>query len=274
MKNKRKKNLAYIKVVIPFFVIAALMVVSVASLVVYFFMLPNVDVPELLSKTISISTITSETIEDLSNFQQGEVQAIGIDVSEYQGKIDWSKVAENGVSFAMIRCGYRGYADGSLTEDKCFQYNIENALANNIDVGIYIYSTAKTTGEAIEEANWVVDKIRGYDITYPVVYDTEEFYNKGYSRIKNLSRSQRTNNTIAFLETIKDRGYIPMLYASTTAIQQYWEYSRVYHYDFWLAHYIDSTNYDSRYEMWQCTSNGKVDGITGYVDINFCYKKY
>ena len=200
----------------------------------------------------------------------------GIDVSVYQGTIDWTKVSESGIDFAMIRAGYRGYGDkGSLVEDTMFAKNALGAKINKIDIGVYFYSQAINIEEAKEEAKFVVSLIKKYgiDVKYPIAIDTE-LSPMGTGRADNISKEKRTEVVKAFCETIKQLGYKPMIYAN-----KYWLYDnlnvqQISQYDIWLAHYIESTDYKYRYMMWQYTNTGKVDGITGNVDKNYCYKKY
>ena len=203
----------------------------------------------------------------------------GIDVSSHNGKIDWQKVAAAGVEFAMIRCGYRGYVTGKLVEDTQFAANIMGAYKNGISVGIYFYSTATTETEAVEEAEWVCQLIeqqknKGIEVTYPVAYDFEEFYNKNKSRADNVTKAQLTKNTIAFLNYIAGEEYTPMLYASRSSIKSNWDFNAVSGYDFWLAHYTDATDYEGEYAMWQYSCKGKVNGISGNVDLNVSYYRY
>ena len=198
----------------------------------------------------------------------------GIDVSSHNKEIDWEKVKNAGVQFAMIRCGYRGYLTGKIVLDANFDYNIENACKNGIDVGIYFYSTATNETEALEEAAYVAEVIKakeeqGIEITYPVAYDFEEFYNTdSRTRAKGLSALQISENTDAFLSYIKSQGYKPMLYAGKNPVKQHWEQWVVSKYDFWLAHYTEATEYTGNFLIWQYTSSGEVEGISGRVDLN------
>ena len=200
----------------------------------------------------------------------------GIDVSVYQGTIDWTKVSKSGVDFAMIRAGYRGYGDkGVLVEDSMFSKNVLGAKTNKMDIGIYFYTQAINVEEAKEEAKFVVNLIKKYgiDVKYPIAIDTE-LSPIGTGRADNISKEKRTEVVKAFCEIIKQLGYKPMVYAS-----KYWLYDnlnvqQISQYDTWLAHYTDKTDYKYSYTMWQYTSTGNVDGITGNVDKSYCYKIY
>ena len=200
----------------------------------------------------------------------------GIDVSVYQGTIDWTKVSKSGVDFAMIRAGYRGYGDkGVLVEDSMFSKNVLGAKTNKMDIGIYFYTQAINVEEAKEEAKFVVNLIKKYgiDVKYPIAIDTE-LSPIGTGRADNISKEKRTEVVKAFCEIIKQLGYKPMVYAS-----KYWLYDnlnvqQISQYDTWLAHYTDKTDYKYSYTMWQYTSTGNVDGITGNVDKSYCYKVY
>ena len=200
----------------------------------------------------------------------------GIDVSVYQGTIDWAKVSKSGVDFAMIRAGYRGYGDkGVLVEDSMFSKNVLGAKTNKIDIGIYFYTQAINVEEAKEEAKFVVNLIKKYgiDVKYPIAIDTE-LSPTGTGRADSISKEKRTEIVKAFCENIKQLGYKPMVYAS-----KYWLYDnlnvqQISQYDTWLAHYTDKTDYKYSYTMWQYTSTGNVDGITVNVDKSYCYKIY
>ena len=179
----------------------------------------------------------------------------------------------------MIRCGYRGYVTGKIVKDVCFEDNIKGAHENGIEIGVYFYSTAINETEARQEADWVCNLLdqkaeEGIKILYPVAYDFEEFFNKQKSRAENVSRTQLTKNTIAFLNHVTLCGYHPMLYASKSSVTDYWDFKAIKDYDFWLAHYVKSTNYQGEYAMWQYTCLGKVDGIKGNVDLNISYYRY
>lgn len=199
--------------------------------------------------------------------QKSGANANGIDVSAYQGKIDWKTVAASGVDFAIIRCGFRGQTEGKIYEDQYFEQNMKGAISNGIKVGVYFYSTAINEEEALEEAAWVVARIAAYPITYPVVYDFEDFENY---RCENVDGEQATKNALAFLEYVKSKGYEPMMYANKYAITRKMNRSS-FPYKFWLAHYVTQTDYQGSYQMWQYTSQGSVPGIQGNVDMDVAY---
>ena len=203
-------------------------------------------------------------------FENVGQKSMGIDVSAHQGKINWAQVRQSGVEFAMIRCGFRGQTSGGIYEDAYFKTNVAGATANGVKVGIYFYSTAVNENEALEEAIWVTKKISTYRITYPVVYDFEDF---GAYRCANVGGAQATSNALTFLNFVKSNGYEPMMYANKSDITN--RMSRgSFGCKFWLAHYTSQTDYAGNYNMWQYTSKGSVPGISGNVDMDIAYFNY
>ena len=203
-------------------------------------------------------------------FQNEGTHSNGIDVSSHQGRINWAQVAASGVDFAIIRCGFRGQSVGAIYEDAYFKTNVAGATANGIKVGIYFYSTAVNENEALEEAAWVVKKISTYRITYPVVYDFEDF---GAYRCSGVGGAQATSNALTFLNFVRANGYEPMMYANKSDITT--RMSRgSFNCKFWLAHYTSQTDYKGSYNMWQYTSRGSVPGISGNVDMDVAYFSY
>ncbi len=206
-------------------------------------------------------------------------KANGIDVSKWQGKIDWKKVKKSGIDFAIIRIGFRG-EDGKIYKDSYADYNIQQADEAGILVGVYFFSTAKNTAESTEEAKWVASVIEGYPISYPVVYNSEGFLNSE-SRMYGLSNTSRTDNAIAFLSYIKQKGYDAMFYAAKTELDnsKYWETARLENsFMMWVARYpavpypkTDNPDYGGKYDMWQYTDKGSVSGITGNTDMVVSY---
>ena len=192
----------------------------------------------------------------------------GIDVSKFQGKIDWSRVKTDGVEYAFIRMGYRGYgSSGKMVTDETFEDNIKGATSNGIDVGVYFFSQAITEEEAIEEANYVLDAIEGYDVNYPVVIDIEEVTDSD-ARTADLTQEQRTKNCIAFCETVKNAGYTPMIYGNLKTFFIMLDMEQLEDYDKWFAQYDTELYFPYEFAIWQYTDEGSVDGISTDVDLN------
>ena len=203
----------------------------------------------------------------------------GIDVSKYQKDIDWERAKASGVDYAFIRVGYRGYGDsGNFGADTYYDQNMQGAIDAGIPVGVYFFSQAITEEEAIEEANYILERINNYKISMPLVMDFEyaSAYGKTTGRLynANLSRQEATNVCLAFCDTIKANGYTPMVYANLNMLQKDLYADQIANnYDIWLANYTNETSYTGEYSFWQYTSKGSVDGIEGNVDCNFWYKK-
>lgn len=207
----------------------------------------------------------------------------GIDVSVWNGDIDWNQVKYNGnIDFAIIRAGIRGYTKGGIFMDQKFEDNIYQTNLNNIDIGLYFFSQAVNENEAIEEANYVLNLIKKYNIIvkYPIVIDTEysgsqtNGVNDYEGRADNLSKQQRTLICKAFCDTINNAKYCGMIYANRDWLYNNLDISQLSQYDIWLAHYTKKSDYIYNYDIWQYSSKGSVPGISGNVDMNICYKKY
>ena len=221
----------------------------------------------------------------------------GIDVSAHQQVINWDLVKTSGIEFAMIRVGYRGWGSGTIIEDKYFERNIREAKRVGIKVGVYFYSGAINTSEAIEEAQFVINKVRNYSLDYPIAFDFEDFENTE-SRYYKLDKNQRTDISIAFLEMVKRHGYTPMMYGNPNYFnnERYFDTSRIVtQYKVWLAHYYWADSARNQYsdfvnflasgkktgysyegkqgtiDMWQFSSEGIISGINGRVDLNISY---
>ena len=203
---------------------------------------------------------------DVVATHKDENTEIGIDVSKWQGDIDFRKVKDAGATFVMIRVGSQQGVDGEYILDPYFKQNIENALANDLKVGVYFYSYANSKKEARKQATWVLDQIKDYEITLPIAFDWE-----CYNSFNQMELSLFGLNEVAesFLEKVEDKGYDGMLYGSKNYLNSIWKY---HDYDVWLAHYTDQTDYDSHYIMWQLCQDGRIDGINTAVDINVLYK--
>lgn len=201
------------------------------------------------------------------------VSSFGIDVSYHQGDIYWENVAADGVEFAIIRAGYRGYQTGELMQDERFTEYIQGAQNAGIDVGIYFFSQAINEQEALEEAEFVLSMIEGYDVDYPVVFDWE-YISTDEARTDDLQRDVLTKAAVTFCERIKEAGYTPMIYGNAATLIFRYDLADIADYDFWLAQYYDTPSFYYDFKMWQYSSSGIVDGISNYVDMNVCFKKY
>lgn len=195
----------------------------------------------------------------------------GIDVSRYQDRIDWEKVAEDEVDYAFIRLGIRGYTEGEILEDETFQRNISGALKNDIDVGVYFFTQAMSEEEAEEEAEFVIESIAPYKVTYPVVIDVEAVTSTK-ARGNDLSSEERTKYCIAFCEKIKEAGYTPMIYGNLKTFMLLLDIEELEAYDKWFAYYDDMYYFPYDFKIWQYTNKGKVSGIKGDVDLNISFE--
>lgn len=198
---------------------------------------------------------------------------LGVDVSVHQDNIDWAKVKQAGIDFAMVRLGFRGYGTGEAQLDENYVQNIEGARAAGLDAGVYFFSQAVTVDEAIEEAQMVIDSLDGLDVNYPVVYDWEIIYDDS-ARTDNVPVDVLTDCCVAFCEAIKDAGYTPMIYQNKKTTMFKLDLERLTDYDFWLAEYNSEPTYYYDFTMWQYTSEGSVPGIEGDVDLNISFKDY
>ncbi len=195
----------------------------------------------------------------------------GIDVSRYQDKIDWEKVAEDEVDYAFIRLGIRGYTEGEILEDETFETNISGALKNDIDVGVYFFTQAMSEEEAEEEAEFVIESIAPYKVTYPVVIDVEAVTSTN-ARGNDLTSAERTKYCITFCEKIKEAGYTPMIYGNLKTFMLLLNIEELGEYDKWFAYYDDMYYFPYDFKIWQYTNKGKVSGIKGDVDLNISFE--
>ncbi len=195
----------------------------------------------------------------------------GIDVSKYQGNIDWGAVAASGINFAIIRVGYRGSSSGALVQDPYFKKNISGATKAGIKVGLYFFTQAVNEAEAVEEASMAMSLASGYKVTYPIFIDTESAFN---GRANGLSKSARTAVVKAFCQTVRNGGYKAGVYASKSWYANQLNASALNGYCIWVAQYNSSCTYSGKYDMWQYSSKGSVSGIKGNVDMNISYTGY
>ncbi len=239
--------------------------------------------PGAITKTESGASVDVAQLVSASNVGENSNVTYGIDVSRFQGTINWEQVAGSGIEFAMVRVGYRDAKTGEIKADTNAKYNMQEAEKYGIKVGAYFFSTAINSNEAVEEANWVTNYIAKYAITYPVGYNCEGFENAA-SRQVNLTQDERSSVAMAFLDQIYSAGYTPIFYASQSELagDAKWNTSQIQQkYKIWMAWYnqdassiADGPNYGGQCAMWQYTSQGIVPGINGKVDVDVAYFGY
>lgn len=198
---------------------------------------------------------------------------LGIDVSSWNGSIDWSAVKNSGVSFVIIRCGYRGSATGALVEDSAFRGNIAGAQAAGLKVGVYFFTQAVNEVEGVEEASMVIEILKNYGIGYPVFIDTENTVS-GHGRADKIDKASRTAAVKAFCQTIKNSGYSAGVYASKSWYYDNIDYSQLSNFKIWLAQYASEPSFGNHYDIWQYSAKGSVNGIKGKVDMDISYLGY
>lgn len=220
-------------------------------------------------------TAVADALEDadkteIKKFQKSTANAkVGIDVSKWNGAIDWDRVKNAGAEFAIIRAGYRGSVTGSLVEDPYFNINMRGAAVSGVPVGVYFFTQAVNEVEAVEEASAVLELIRDYKLDYPVFIDTEGAGGNG--RADGLDVETRTLVCEAFCRTITNAGYDAGVYGSRNWYNNNLHANQLENYCIWLAEYRSAPLYQGYYHMWQYTSKGSIDGIEGNVDMNVSY---
>ncbi len=195
---------------------------------------------------------------------------MGIDVSKWNGTIDWNAVKNSGVSYVIIRCGYRGSSKGTLIEDPKYRENIKGATAAGLKVGVYFFTQAINQVEAVEEASMVLECVKNYKISYPIFLDVEA----SGGRADSLDRDTRTAIIKTFCETIRTAGYTPGVYANKNWLTNKMNADELNAYKIWLAQYAAAPTYTGKFELWQYKDTGKVSGISGNVDLNISYLGY
>ena len=304
-RRRKRREMDFRTVIVSIFAVLCAGAICVGILSVLF---RFTDKEETIEETESIEMIevTEEELEDTQSESNGteeetgaeteitkilisenavetEKITLGIDVSKFQGTIDWNAVADSGIEFAMVRVGYRSQNSGEIKEDTNARYNMQEATANGLKIGAYFFSTAVSETEAVEEAKWVADYISQYQITYPVAYNCEGFENPE-NRQYSLTKTERTDYAIAFLNEIYEQGYTPMFYASKNEMQDdlKWETSRLEKsFKMWVSQYpkvpypdTAASSYSGPHAMWQYTNQGVVSGISKPVDVNVAYFGY
>lgn len=223
---------------------------------------------ELKKNSYNSENLVIDDKGELSYQEDGQtVSKKGIDVSRYQGDIDWERVRADGVEFAFIRAGIRGYGTGKLVPEEGFADNLVEAVNAGVDVGAYFFSQAVNEAEAVEEADLVINALSGNGIPYPVVYDLEKVKSPD-GRMNGMSKEEMTKVCIAFCERIKEAGYTPMIYGNLETFCLMLDMKQLEDYPKWFAFYQEEFYFPYDYQIWQYSDKGRVDGITGDVDMN------
>ena len=221
----------------------------------------------------------NELTEEFFSSNGGSIEYIGndydvlrgVDVSEHQLDIDWKQVAASGIDYAYIRVGWRGYTEGGLFEDAYFERNIQGALDAGLHVGVYMFSQAVTVQEAIEEADFVLERIGQYNVTLPVVFDWEKI-EAAEARSHGLTMALRTDCARAFCETVKSAGYVPCVYFNRNLGYYGYDLTRLTDYEFWFS--LPESGFPNFYyacDMWQYSFTETVPGISEPTDMNLWF---
>lgn len=202
-----------------------------------------------------------------------KVSYVGVDISSEQDYVDFSKVKKAGIDFVMLRVGARGYGTGELIVDDYFTDNIKRASNAGLDIGVYFSSQAITVDEAITEAEMVLEYLEGYDVDYPIGFRMELIGNDN-ARTDDLTRSEKTDIAIAFLQKVESEGYKSILYGNKQWLLTEIDISKMMSYDVWLSQAGDIPDYPYNFAMWQYDYEGTIPGIVGSVDMNVSFVKY
>lgn len=229
--------------------------------------------PYLTKNTYDFTNLVSQS-NLMKYYENGKkVSYVGVDISKYDDYVDFVSLKSEGVDYVMIRVGARGYSTGQITLDENFDDNMMRAKEAGLDIGVYFYSQAITEEEAVEEANFVLERIEHYDVTYPVAFWMENISNDK-ARIDELTKNDKTTVARAFLNTVKDAGYMPMVYGTKEWLIKEVDLSKLSDYDIWLSQNSDIPDYPYRFSMWQYTGTGEISGISGNADLNITFINY
>lgn len=202
-------------------------------------------------------------------------KSVGVDVSFYNGTVNWKTLKKAGIDFAILRIGGRGWGQGgTLYDDSCFFNYLNGAKAAGLDVGVYFYSAATNRSEAVQEANLVISRLRGFPLEMPVFFDTELSGNYPNGRSDLLSMARRVEIVRAFCKAVERAGYEAGVYASESFLSDELNYEAVSQYKIWMASYTENNELPSQrhhYDIWQLTDRGRLAGISGTCDINVIY---
>lgn len=194
----------------------------------------------------------------------------GVDVSEHQGEIDWSAAAADGLDFAIVRAGYRGWSLGGVFEDLCFRQNVEGALKSGLRVGAYFFSQARTPDEAREEARFLLERVADYEISLPLFYDWERI-DSGPARTDGMTGAETTDCALAFAEEIAAAGYTPGVYFYRDLGYRFYELDRLASLTFWAAAPGETPDFHYKHEFWQYSFTARVAGVEGDCDLDLYF---
>ena len=209
--------------------------------------------------------VTRIPFEDIYKEYKDSNNEIGLDISEWQGNVDFNKIKESGVSFVILRIGQQS-KDGDPFMDGQYLNNIKKAKEAGLKVGVYLYTIAGTKKEAIDQANWVINKLDGEKLELGIAFDWENWQYWNYYKISFHEINEIANT---FIDTVNKNGYTGYLYSSKFYLETIWQNKN--NYPVWLAHYIDKTDYKGEYKIWQLCNNAVIDGINGFVDVDIMY---
>ena len=224
---------------------------------------------------------------DNSKFQKNEngfmtyvengivTSSIGLDLSELQGNVDFYALKQQNIEFVILRLGGRGYGqEGNMYNDDRFDEYYQNAKNAGLKIGAYFFSQATNKEEAIEEANFALDILDGRELDFPLAYDFEFIENEDEARTNGMDKETITHCAVTFCETVKNAGYMPMIYINTSLIYHMYDVEKIKNFDLWHAEYTDTPSLYYDFTIWQYSYEGQVDGISAPVDLNICLKKY
>lgn len=207
-------------------------------------------------------------------YQEGRPTSFwGVDLSKTQEYVDFTKLKKAGVDFVMLRVGVRGYESGVVVLDECFQDNIKRASDAGLQIGLYFSSQAVSQEEIAEEAQFVLDHIQEYNVTYPIAFDMEYVSNDS-CRVEKISKKTKTELAIAFCDIMRLSGYYPMIYGNKEWLLKEIDLSKLNDYDIWLSQVSDLPDYPYRFAMWQYDRAGEIDGVVGTVNFNISFIDY
>lgn len=229
--------------------------------------------PYLEQNTYDFSNLSWKNKKMVYNEDGRQTSYVGVDLSKHNNTVDFVSMKASGVDFVMLRVGSRGYGSGQIMPDEKFVEYITQATQAGLQIGVYFYSQAITKDEAIEEANFVIQNLANYTLTYPVAFDME-YANNDSARIDVLTREEKTTIAKTFLKTIKEAGYKPMIYGTKEWLLKEIDLTKLTEYDIWLSQQENEPDYPYQFQMWQYSLSGTVSGVTGTVDMNISFVDY